>query len=158
MASFMYNISKGRQAEFFYRVANNDPAASGIIVIPLSASGTEAEGQDYDTVSAVLGGTADERTSGGWGRKTLTDSSSPAIAAPSPDDSNNRFACLLPALTWTTPSASNNTTGLLVAYFSNTANADNNALSLPICHLDFAITTDGNDVVTTAVDIIRATS
>ena len=152
MANFVYNIAKGRVNEFFNRVKSNDPANSAIILIPLSASGTEAEGQDYDTVSAVLGGTADERTTGGWVRKTLTDSD---LSAWSPDDTNNRGAATLPQVTWTAPSSSNDTTGLLIAYDSDTTSGTDANL-IPLVHCDFAVPTDGNDVILNTGDCFRA--
>ena len=152
MANFVYNIAKGRVNEFFNRVKSNDPSPSAIILIPLSASGTEAEGQDYDTVAAVLAGTADERTTGGWSRKTLTDSD---LSAWSPDDTNNRGAAALPSVTWTAPSTGNNTTGLLIAYDADTTSGNDSNLT-PLVHLDMAVTGDGNDVVVNAGDIFRA--
>ena len=152
MANFVYNIAKGRVNEFFNRVKSNDPSTSAIILIPLSASGTEAEGQDYDTVTAVLAGTADERTTGGWSRKTLTDSD---LSAWAPDDTNNRGPATIPQVTWTAPSSGNNTTGLLVAYDADTG-AGNDSNLIPLVHLDFAVTTDGNDVILNAGDVFRA--
>lgn len=147
----MYNIAKGRAVEFFNRVDSNDPANSAIILVPLSASGTEAEGQDYDDLTAVLGGTANEQTTS-WTRKTLTDADLSAIAV---DDTNNRFPATIPSVTWTAPSTGNNTTGLLVCYDSDTT-AGTDANILPICHLDMAVTADGNDVIVNAGDVVRA--
>ena len=152
MANFVYNIAKGRVNEFFNRVKSNDPSPSAIILIPLSASGTEAEGQDYDTVAAVLAGTADERTTGGWVRKTLTDSD---LSSWTPDDTNNRGAAALPQVTWTAPSSGNNTTGLLIAYDADTGSGSDSNL-IPLVHCDFAVTTDGNDVILNAGDVFRA--
>ena len=152
MANFVYNIAKGRVNEFFNRVKSNDPANSAIVLIPLSASGTESEGQDYDTVAAVLAGTADERTTGGWSRKVLTDAD---LAAWSPDDTNNRGAAALPQQTWSGPTTGNNTTGLLIAYDSDTTGGSDSNL-IPLVHCDFAVTTDGNDVILNAGDVFRA--
>ena len=150
MANFVYNIAKGRVNEFFNRVKSNDPSPSAIILIPLSASGTEAEGQDYDTVAAVLAGTADERTTGGWSRKILTDSD---LSAWAPDDTNNRGPASIPQVTWTGPTA--DTTGVLVAYDADTTSGNDSNLT-PLVHLDMAVTGDGNDVVVNAGDIFRA--
>lgn len=144
MANFAYNIAKGRVVEFYYRVENNDPTNCAFILVPLSASGTEAEGQDYDDLTAVLGGTANEQTGGGWVRKTLE--SAELAAFPAPDDANNRYDVSLPQVTWTTPAAANNTTGLLVCYDADTT-AGTDANIIPVAHYDFAVTTDGNNVV-----------
>jgi hypothetical protein len=152
MANYMFNIAKGRAIEFFNRVDNSDPTNAAIILVPLSASGSEAEAQDYDDLSAVLGGTANEQTSGGWVRKTLTDSDLSAIAV---DDTNNRFPASLPQVTWTAPSAGNDTTGLLVCYDSDTTGGTD-ANIVPISHHDFVVTADGNNVVLNAGDAVRA--
>lgn len=152
MANYMFNIAKGRFVEFFNRVDSNDPAASAIILIPLSASDTEANRQDDDDVATFLAAAPNEQTLGGWVRKTLTDADLAAIAV---DDTNNRFPATIPQITFTTPTATNNTTGLLVAYDADTAAGTDSNL-IPICHLDFAVTADGNNVVINAGDVARA--
>lgn len=152
MANYVFNIAKGRVNEFFNRVKSNDPATSAIVLIPLSASGTEAEAQDYATVTAVLAGTADERTTGGWARKILTDADLSAWAA---DNTNNRGPATFPQVTWTAPTAGNNTTGLLIAYDADTTGGTDANL-IPLVHCDFAVTTDGHDVVLNAGDCFRA--
>lgn len=155
MADFVANIGKGRIAELYNRVKSNDPAASALILVPLSASGTEAQGQDLDDLAAVeADANFAERTTGGWVRKTLTDTE--LAAFPAPDDTNNRYAVALPAVTWTTPAAANNTTGLGVFYDSDTA-AGTDANLVFLGHFTFAVTTDGNNVVLTAGDFFRAT-
>jgi hypothetical protein len=153
MANFVFNLAKGRVAEYFNRVDSNDPAAGAIVLVPLSASGTEAQGQDLDDLAAVeADANFAERTTGGWVRKTLTDTELAAIAV---DDTNNRMPATLPSVTWTAPTAANNTTGLLICYDSDTA-AGTDANIIPLVHCDFAVTTDGNDVILTAGDCYRA--
>ncbi len=152
MANYVFNIAKGRIVEFVNRVDSNDPTNSALVLIPLSAQGSEAEAQDYDTVSAVLGGTSDEQTGGGWVRKTLTDSDLAAIAV---DDTNNRFPATLPAVTWTAPTAGSDTVGLLIAYDSDTTGGTDANL-IPLSSHTFTVTADGNDVVLNAGDFIRS--
>jgi hypothetical protein len=152
MADYVFNISKGRIVEFYNRVENNDPAASRLVLIPLSAQGTEAEAQDYDTVSAVLGGTSDEQTAGGWVRKYLTDTELAVL--PAPDDTNNRYAVAVPQVTWVGPTAGNNVVGLLIAYDSTGAQPDTGLI--PLTSHTFAVTADGNDVILNAGDFLRA--
>ena len=154
MANFAFNIAKGRVVEFYYRVKNNDPTNSAFILVPLSQSGTEAQGQDLDDLAAVeADANFAERTSGGWVRKTLTDSD--LASFPAPDDSNNRYDVSLPSQTWTTPATGNNTTGLLVCYDSDTTGGADSAI-IPLGHYDFAVTTDGNNVVLNAGVFWRA--
>ena len=73
MANVVFNIAKGRVAELYNRVKSNDPANSALILVPIDAGATsDATLIDLDTLSAVLG-VVTERSTGGWGRKTLTD-------------------------------------------------------------------------------------
>ena len=154
MANFCFNIGKGRVVELYNRAENNDPTNSALILVPLSASGTEAQGQDHDDLAAVEGdANFAERTTGSWVRKALE--SAQLAALPAPDDTNNRYDVSLPSVTWTTPAAGNNTTGLLVCYDSDTtAGTDSNIL--PLTHHDFAVTTDGNDVILNSGVFFRA--
>jgi hypothetical protein len=152
MANYLFNISKGRAIEFFGRVDSNDPANSAIILVPCSASDTEANAQDADTLTDALATAINEQTSGGWVRKTLTDTELAALAV---DDTNNRFDANLPSVTWTAPTAGNDTTGLLVCYDSDTT-AGTDANIIPISHHDFVVTADGNDVVLNAGAAVRA--
>lgn len=152
MANFIFNIAKGRLVEFMNRVDSNDPANSAIILVPCSASDTAANAQDAATLTAALATAIDEQTGGGWVRKTLTDTELAAIAV---DNTNDRFPATLPSVTWTTPTAASNTTGLLVCYDSDTTGGTD-ANILPLAHLDFAVTADGNDVILNAGDFARA--
>ena len=153
MANFAFNIAKGRAVEFYNRVENNDPTNSAIILVPLSASDTEANAQDADDLTAALATAMNEQTAGGWVRKTLTETQLAAL--PAPDDTNNRYGIQVPSVTWTAPTAGNNTTGLLVCYDPDTT-AGTDANIIPISHHDFAVTADGNDVVLNVGDFFRA--
>lgn len=153
MANYVFNIAKGRIVEYYNRAENNDPTNSALILVPLSASGSEAEAQDYDTLTDVLGGTANEQTGGGWVRKTLE--SVQLASLPAPDDTNNRYAVALPSVTWTTPTAGSDTTGLLVCYDSDTTSGTD-ANIIPLTHHDFAVTANGQDVILNAGDFFRA--
>lgn len=152
MANFAFNIVKGRAVELYRRVENNDPAASALILVPLSASGTEVQGQDFDDFAAVLADANFTEAGAAWGRKVLTDAE---LAADAVDDTNNRYPIAVPEVTWTAVAASNDTTGLLVCYDADTA-AGTDANIIPITHHDFAVITDGNDVILNAGDFLRA--
>jgi hypothetical protein len=155
MADFVFNVGKGVVADLLARVDGNDPANSAIILVPLSASGTEAQGQDLDTLADVeADANFAEQTGGGWVRKTLTD----ANFAPTDyvaHDGNNRFQGSLPSVTWTAPAAASNTTGLLVCYDPDTTGGTD-ADIIPLTHHTFAVTADGNDVVLNAGEFLRA--
>ena len=153
MANYTFNIAKGRIVEFYNRVTSNDPANSALILIPLSAQGTESEAQDYANVSTTLGGVSDEQSSGGWVRKTLTDAQ--LASFPSPDNTANAYTVALPSVTWTAPTAGNNTVGLLVAYDSDTTSGTDTNL-IPLTSHTFTVTADGNDVVLNAGNFFTA--
>jgi len=154
MANFVFNIAKGRIVEFYNRAENNDPTNSALILVPLSASGTEAQGQDLDTLAAVeADANFAEITSNNWVRKTLE--SAQLAALPSANDTDNRYDIQVPSVTWTAPTAGGNTTGLLICYDSDTtAGTDSNII--PLTHHDFVVTADGNDVVLNVGDFFRA--
>jgi hypothetical protein len=145
MADGVFNIAKGRVAEFFYRVDSNDPSTSGFKVVLLKSSGLEAEDtlNNYDTISALLAGTNDEADFTNYARKTLTDSD---ITMPAPDDGNNRIDLDIADQTWTTAGgATNNTLGkLVIVYFPDTSGAD--TTGIPCTYHDFSVTTDGSDL------------
>ena len=153
MADYTFNIAKGRVAELYKRVEDNDPANSAIILIPLSAQGTQSEAQDYDTVSDVLGGASNEQTSGGWVRKTLADAQ--LAAFPAPNDTANRMDLALPAVTWTTPTTGNDVVGLLVAYDPDTTGGTDANL-VPISSHSFNVTANSQDVILNAGDFMHS--
>jgi hypothetical protein len=152
MANYVFNIAKGRVVEFFNRVDSNDPANSAIILVPCSASDTEANAQDADTLTAALATAINEQTAGGWGRVTLSDTQIAAIAV---DDTNNRFPASIPQTSMGSPTVGNDTTGLLVCYDSDTTGGTD-ANIIPLVHLDMAVTADGNEVIINPGDILRA--
>lgn len=153
MANWAENIAKGRINELFKRVDGNDPANSAIILVPLSTHTTEAEAQDYDDLAAFLGGTANEQTGGGWARVVLTDAQ---LAAPAPDDTNNRYAAALPQVSFGSPTAGNDTAALAVCYDPDTTGGADSAIEVLTVH-DFVVETDGNEVVLNAGDCCRST-
>lgn len=152
MANFTFNIAKGRIVELYRRVDDNSPAGCRLVLIPLSASDTEANAQDADNVTAALATAINEQTAGGWVRKYLVDAD--LVELPTPDDTNNRYSVAVPSVTWTGPTAGNDTTGLLVCYDNTGADAD--GALIPLTHHDFVVTADGNDVILNAGDFLRA--
>lgn len=147
--NWLQNICKGRFNELMRRVDGNDPANSAIVLVPLSATTTEAEAQDYDNLSTFLAGTANEQTIS-WSRKVLTDAD---LAAPAPDDANNRYPATLPAVVWTGPTT--NTQGLAICFDSDTTSGDDTNIEV-IAVCDMVVNGDGNDVNLNAGDYARA--
>ena len=155
MANFVFNCAKGQIGEYFRRVDSNDPTNAAIIGVPLSASGTEAQGQDLDTLAAVeADANFAEQTSGSWARVSWTDSDL-ASSNYEADDTANRFDVSLPTKSFGSP-ASGAITGVLICYDSDTTSgADSNII--PLVHLDASITGNGNEVIWNGTqDILRA--
>lgn len=143
MADFVFNIAKGRVAELYNRVDTNDPADSALIIVIIDANGdTDATMKDRDTLAALLGGTANEVTNGGYARKTLTDSDLTAFA---PDDANDRVDLDIADQTWTGVAAGDSWTDLLVCYDNDTTGGDDTNI-IPLTSHDFAVTPDGSDI------------
>lgn len=141
MANIILNIAKGRFVEFAYRVKNNDPANSALIIAVVDVGATsDATIRDMSTLSAVLSGGVTERTSGGWGRKTLTDAELGAIA---PNNTADTFPVDIPDQTWTAVS-SGAATDLLICYDSDTTGGTD-ANVVPCVLLDFSVTPVGAD-------------
>lgn len=155
MADFMFNIAKGRVAEFYNRVKSNDPANSALIIVVIDANGdTDATMRDRDDLAALLGGTANEVTNTNYARKVLTDSD---LAALSIDDTNDRVDLDLPDQTWNGVAAGTAWTDVLVCYDPDTTGGTDSAIIPLTCH-DFAVTPDGSDITAqiAAAGFVRA--
>lgn len=152
MADIVLNISKGRAAELYNRVKTNDPANSAIVVIPVDVGATsDATIRDLDTLAAILAAGVTERTTGGWNRKTLTDSD---LAAMTPDDTNDRMDLDTADLVWTAVTAGA-VTDLIFCYDNDTTGGSDSNL-IPLTMHDFPITPDGSDVTATVANFFRA--
>jgi hypothetical protein len=130
MASVQFNISKGREVEFYNRVLNNDPANSALIMMVLrSGSANGVNGLvDFDTFSAILAGGYTEVTNTNYARKTLTDAD---LSAWAPDDTNNRVVLTLPLQSFLNIS-SGNTWDLVVVGYDNDTTGGTDANIVPI--------------------------
>lgn len=155
--TFTANKGKGRIVELYNRVKNNEPANSAFVLIPLSAAGSEAEGQDYDDLKALLEDAGfTEQGGGGWERKTLTDSE--LAAFPEPDDENNRYDVENPEVNFGEPEAGNDVVAFALCYDPNTTEGEDDTLeflgqSLPASG---TIEADGTEVTVKAGEFFRA--
>lgn len=95
MADFTFNISLGREVEYYQRVDGNDPSTAVLVGMVLRLAGIETDSvlKDYDTFAAILAAANDEATNSGYSRKTWTDSD---LSAYTVDDGNNRVQLFLP--------------------------------------------------------------
>lgn len=144
MADLVFNIAKGRVAEFYVRIDGNDPANSAFIILVLATAGIETDAvlRDVDTVSALVAGTTNEVTNSGYARKTLTDAD---IVAFAPDDTNDRVDLDIPDQTWTAVAAGDGWNDFIVAYDSDTT-VGTDANVVPCTMHDFVLVPDGSDV------------
>lgn len=152
MANIVFNIAKGRVNELYDRVKSNDPANAAIILVPIEASGLEADSTltDADSLAAVLAGTTNEQTT--MGRKVLTDSDLASI--PAPDDSNDRNERSLPTTIWAA-AAGNGVAKILVCYDPDTTGGTDSNI-VPMTMFDFSVTPSGTDVQMTGGTFFRA--
>ena len=144
MANFVYNIAKGRVAEFFHRVVNNDPANSAIVVVAINTTASDATLKDLDTLADIeANGDTAEATNSGYARKVLTNVELSAITI---DDTGDLVQVTIPDQTWTGVAASPGAwTDLVLCYDSDTT-AGTDANIIPLTQHDFAVTPDGSDI------------
>lgn len=144
MADQVFNVAKGRVAEFYVRIDGNDPANSAFIILILATAGIETDAvlRDVDTVTALVAGTTNEVTNAGYARKTLTDADLTAFA---PDDTNDRVDLDIPDQTWTAVGAGDGWNDLVVAYDNDTTGGTD-ANVVPCTMHDFVLTPDGSDI------------
>jgi hypothetical protein len=140
MADFVFNIAKGRVAEYCNRVKQNDPATARLVIIPLEAAGLETQAQleDSDSITQVLDGTTNEQTT--MGRKFLTDSDAITLTE---QEAGNTMDVDIPDITWA--AAAGNAIGALVIGYDPNSSAD--SAIIPLTHHTFAVTPDNSDVV-----------
>lgn len=153
MANFVFNIAKGKAGQYFQNVEDNSPAGCCIRVIPIEASGVEADDtlNNYATVSALLAGTTNEQTT--MGRKQVL----AAGLTLSVDNTGNLLKVDMADQTWT-GATGNAISDLLIAYDPTGASAD--TALIPLTFHDFSVTPDGSDItadVNTTNGIYQAT-
>lgn len=156
MADLVFNVAAGRVAEFVNRVDSNDPTNSALVAVLIDANGTsDATFRDYDTLAALLAGTANEITNSGYARIVLTDADLSAI---SPDDTNDRMDVDIPDLDFGAISAGDAITDLLICYDGDTTGGTDSNI-IPLTLHDFAVTADGSNVTAqiNAAGFYRAT-
>ncbi len=147
MADIVFNIAKGKIAEYAARIDGNDPTNAVWVIVLLKTDEADATLEDYDTLSALLAGSNTEADFTNYARIVLSDSD---ISAPTPDDSGDSQSCDFSDQTWSSAGgASNNTlASLLVCYDSDSTGGDDTNI-VPCTKHDFVLTTDGSDITAT---------
>ncbi len=144
MADLVFNVSKGKLAQYASLPAAND----ALIAIPIEAAGVEADAviRDYDDVAAILAAATNEQTT--MGRKTL------GSVTVTVDDANDRVNIDCADIVWT-GAAGNAISDILICYDPDTTTGTDSSL-IPLTWHDFSATPDGSDLVATVSDFARA--
>jgi hypothetical protein len=144
MANYSFNIALGRESEFHWRVDNNDPANSALILVVLSATGLEADAtlRDYDDLAALLAGSSNEVTNAGYARITVTDA---GLSPFTVDDTNNQIVLPLANQTTAAISAGNSWSKLLICYDNDTTGGTD-ANIIPVKAFDIRDPTTGSPI------------
>lgn len=144
MSDLVFNIAKGRVAEFYNRVDLNDPANSVLVIIAYNSTATDAVIKDLDTVAAIeADANTAEATNSGYVRKVLTDADLVAFA---PDDTNDRVDLDIPDQTWTAVAAAGGAwTDLAICYDSDSTGGTDSGI-VPCTWHDFIVTPNGGDI------------
>lgn len=150
MANFSANIALGREVEFYNRVDSNDPVNSAFIIMVLANAGLESDAvlKDKDDFAAVVSGTTNEVTNGGYTRKTITDAD---LAAFTVDDTLDRIVLQMPTQTWVTIAAGDLWRKLVICYDNDTM-AGTDANLVPVKFYDIlvngaALIPNGNNII-----------
>lgn len=127
MPGVQFNVSKGREVEFYNRVNGNDPTNSVFVMLVLNEVSSIYDLRDYETLSSLLGD-YDEVSNTGYSRKTINDA---AIGNYTIDHTNNRIPLTLPLQTFATISAGDNWDVVVVCY-DNDSTGGTDANIVPI--------------------------
>ncbi len=144
MANFVFNIAKGRVAEYYNRVKTNDPTNAALIVVALATTGLESDAtlKDMDTLAAVVAGATNEVTNTGYARITLIDSDLNAVAA---DDATDSMKLDFADLAFGAITAGDGWSKLLICYDSDTTGGTD-ANIVPLTAHDITVVPDGNTI------------
>lgn len=144
MANGVFNIVKGAFAEKIRDLGSKS------LVLLLKANEAESTLIDYGTLATLINASNVEATFTNYARKTAI------VETLTVDNTNDRVDIDIPDQTWTAAGgATNNTlTKLVFAYEESAADTGR----IPMSHHDFAVTTDGSDLVAVinAAGIMRA--
>ena len=141
MADLVCNIAKGKVNFYHDKVDGNDPAGAELTLVALVVTGDQDDAiRDADTLAAVLAlGSVAEATNTGYSRQTRSDTQ---VAAVTVDDTNNRAEADFDDVTFSSVSAGDNWTDILVCYGEGGADST----LIPLTLHDFVVTPNGGDI------------
>lgn len=144
MAQLTFNVALGRAAA----LAALPAASDALILIPLEASGLEADSvlKDKDTFADVVSGTTNEQTT--VGRKTLT-----GITV-TVNDTLDRVEIDAADVSWTSPTG--NPIGAMVVCYDPDNSTGTDADLIPVTKADVTWSPDGTTFTLAIADFFRA--
>ncbi len=142
MAAFVFNIAKGKVANYAELAAASD----ALIAVLLASSGLEADSvlKDLDTLAAVVAGTTNEATFTGYSRKTLTG------VTVTVDDTADDVTVDFTDPQWSPTTAE--ALGKIVFCYDGDTAAGTDANIVPLWADDFVVTTPTSGTVTYQVN------
>lgn len=143
MANFVFNIARGSIAEKVRDGAN-------IQILVLATAGIEADDtlNNADTVTALVSGTTNEVTNGGYARKSIANGSITLTV----DDTANTVTVDVADQTWTGIAAGDGWNDAVVC--EDVGGAD--GTRVPLTQHDFVLTPDGSDITATIANFFSA--
>lgn len=146
----VFNVAKGKWAEYVARVDGNDPAASELVIILYSTGDTYANMIDFDSVAAINAGASVESNFTNYVRVDLTDT---GVTPPTVNDTTNKMEWDLPDQTPLISGAGGtldeDIDQIVIAYDPTGSSADSALIPLFFTNDDAAaklITTNGSDL------------
>jgi hypothetical protein len=142
MADLVFNIAKGKVAQYFQNVEDGSPANAKVYMIVFNCSNTDDEVRNCDTVAAIeaLASTA-EVTNTNYSRKEVL----AADITITVDDTNDRVDIDIADESWTAVAAGTAWTDICLAYDPDSTTGTDSTL-VPLTWHDFAVTPDGSDI------------
>lgn len=134
MADFIFNVSKGKIAQYASLPAAND----ALIAVPIETTGIETDAvlKDYNDLAAILAAASNEQTT--MGRKTL------AGVTVTVDDTNDRVDIDCTDPVWT--AATGNAVSKLIVCYDPDTTVGTDADLVPVSAHDFVVTPNGSDI------------
>lgn len=144
MGDFVFNIAKGRVAEFYNRVDQSDPTNAVLVVVVINTTETDGNLQDLDTLALVLANANTvEVANTGYARIILDDTD---LAAFAPDDGNDRVDLDLADFEFGAITDDDvDWTDILICYDPDSTGGDDTNI-IPLTQHDFVVSIDGSSV------------
>lgn len=141
MANFVFNIAKGKIAQYVQNVEDGSPANSRLKLIPIETTGIEADAtlKDYNDLGALLAASNNEQTT--MGRKTLA----AANISITVDDANERVDLDMDDQVYTAATG-NAISAFILVYCPDGVTPGADSTFIPLTKHDFTLTPDGSDV------------